>query len=147
MRKPLTFLVLTFACLVSCTSDNDVSEKLWAHQYPQKWSLVEMTGNIPDVPPLTGDDMSWQEYYVFNGDGTFVKSRDQHGVKSEAAGIYDSATYSNQKFLELTFDSGEDLIASCTSQSKETLFLISEAEFISTWAQCDGPGLKYKRLE
>ncbi|MEJ7645971.1 MAG: hypothetical protein WKF87_15355 [Chryseolinea sp.] len=141
----LHFLILSIIGVISCTSDDYVSV---TEATSKKWTLVSMSGSVSGVFPATGDSMSWQEYYVFNGDMTFAKFRDRDGIKSEAAGTYDSTSFSTENFLELTFTSGTQLVGSCTSsQNTETLFFASEMEIRSTWSQCDGPGLVYRRLE
>ncbi len=147
MKKQVLLFAFTLAVLCSCSSDDDPIKKFSPDRYPQKWVLVQMTGSTQD-PPLTGDDMPWQEQYVFNGDKTFVKSRDRDGVQTEVTGSYDSTTFSDTEGLALMFDSDEGLIGSCTSQNlQETLFFSTDGELFNTWNWCDGPGLKYERVE
>lgn len=93
----------------------------------------------------TGKDMSWQEYYVFNADGTFLKSRETNGQTKEGSGTYSYTTSTNEKYISLTYKLGTDLIASCyTAQKQEQLIIVSTNKLVGTWNECDGPGLEYE---
>lgn len=106
-----------------------------------------MSGNIAGIPPATGDNMDWQEYYQLNSDETFLKSRERDGVVSEQRGTYTFITSADGNYLELIYDENNDLIGNCTAEAKEILFLTSENELKATWDTCDGPGLLYERIE
>jgi hypothetical protein len=45
----------------------------------------------------------------------------------------------------LTYSIDSDIIGSCSSELKEELNFQSENVLLSTWQQCDGPGLKYEK--
>jgi arylsulfatase A-like enzyme len=46
--------------------------------YFGKWTLVSMSGSIPNSE-TTGATMEWQEFYLFNTNGTFTKSEKKFG--------------------------------------------------------------------
>jgi hypothetical protein len=139
--KNLIILMLAVG-LGSCSSEPAHPNELGG---PQKWELVKMTGSMINSV-TTGSDMSWQEYYFLNEDGTFFKSREQNGKVQEARGTY-SRTPDEQSVL-LTYQSGLHLRASCLSDpSQEILNIVSSNKLVGTWNICDGPGLEYKLVE
>jgi arylsulfatase A-like enzyme len=48
--------------------------------YFGKWTLVSMSGSIPNSE-TTGAAMEWQEFYLFNTNGTFTKSEKEIRLK------------------------------------------------------------------
>ena len=128
--------------LFSCNKndDNDTENELVGN-----WKLIQMTGSIPNSE-TSGTEMEWQETYVLNANGTFLKSRDRDGITTEVSGTYNFINNSNEPLIELNFDTESDIIGSCTSNMKETMNLQSETIFLSSWEACDGPGLKYEKI-
>jgi len=107
-----------------------------------------MTGNIAALPPTTGSDMAWQEWYLFYSDMTFSKTRERDNTVIEATGTYGLVTLpGGGDFMELTFETGTDLVGNCYADLKELLFIESKDELAGTWSMCDGPGLTYERVE
>lgn len=144
--KTYTVPTLLFvASLFSCSKEN---QKDLTASNQQKWRLVKMTGSMIHSE-TTGKDMSWQEYYLFNSDGTFLKSREQNGQVKEATGIYSyPPNKSGEKSILLTYKSGFELRASCFSDPpQESLDIISSDKLVGTWNICDGPGLEYQLVE
>ncbi|MCX2741668.1 hypothetical protein [Pontibacter anaerobius] len=147
MRNLLLASIL-FCVLTSCSKDTTLDEmqtELAANQYPQKWQLVSMSGNIANVPPQTGDDMAWQEAYMLNSDNTFIKTREQNGTRIEASGTFVIATQPDAKTIIMTYTSPSGIIGACSGDQKEYLGFKDEF-LIGSWQACDGPGLKYKRV-
>jgi len=140
--KNLIFISLLLCAFLSCTKD----EKFDIEQYPQKWQLIKMTGQIPDSE-TTGTDMEWQEFYLLNSNGTFIKSREQNGIFSEESGNFAYEDLSDGTYLLLTYESDNAIIGNCTLDLEEVLKLKSDIRLISTWCACDGPGLEYERIE
>lgn len=142
-------LLMTIGTLFSCskTDDTNKTELFAADLYPQKWVLVEMSGQVPNST-TTGDDMPWQEYYILNADGTFLKHRDYIGSNREGTGTFRFITDENGEFLELNYSEANDIVGSCgSSKQHEELSLKANNTLIGTWWACDGPGLKYERAE
>ena len=133
--------LLSIGLLSSCSKEDQ--EDLTATGQ-QKWKLVKMSTTISETPKeTTGKDMIWQEYFIFNSDNTFVKSREQDGQVKEASGSY---SIIDKKWMKLTYKSGVELKASCFDH--DDLQIISDEKIInSSWGICDGPLLEYKLVK
>lgn len=150
--KNLIFVSVIIGTVISCSFNKEIdpensNKEFNSDQYPQKWQLKEMSGMLANVPPSTGSDMDWQEYYLLYFDNTFIKSRERDNVVTEETGIYDFVILSDENYLELIYESDNFLIGNCTGGVKELLILNSENKLIGTWRACDGPGLVYERVE
>jgi hypothetical protein len=141
MKKQILFLMI-IGILFSC-SKNDINLD---NQIIGNWKLIQMSGNIPNSE-TTGTEMDWQENYLLNTDGTFQKSRNRDGVITEISGTYQLINNSTESLLELNFNSESEIIGSCTSNTKETMNIQSETIFLSYWNACDGPGLRYEKID
>jgi len=147
--KNIFFFAVVLITLFSCSNSDDLEtggiDLLYA---PQKWQLVRMSGSLENSE-TTGENMDWQEYYVFNPEGVFLKKREWQGAVSEATGTFALVEFDNDEadYLELTYTTGEDLIGSCSGDRKEILLFRSTNELSNTWQACDGPGLDYKLVE
>ena len=95
----------------------------------------------------TGSDMGWQETITLNPDGTFVKTRQEENKIQKATGTYEYVTLSDGKYLELNHEVQSDLVASCSSATKELLKVENNDKLVGTWQMCDGPGLVYEPLK
>ena len=152
MKKKSTllwFVLVIFLCL-SCINPQTMKEdskkpETTTPSTVEKWQLIKMSGNMVHSE-RTGVDMAWQEYYLLNPDGTFIKSRDQIGKMSEASGTYRFVTLSKQRYLELNYANSHPLIGNCTGDLKEFLMIKSDNKMIGTWNICDGPGLEYEKV-
>jgi hypothetical protein len=141
MKTLAISLLLFIGCLLSCTKEEVKKEP---NGYPQKWELVKMTGSMINIE-TTGAEMSWQEFYVFHEDGTFIKSREQEGNVLEASGTYSYSNKPDEQFILITYQTGLNLKASCLADpSQERLNIISPEKLVGTWNICDGPILEYK---
>lgn len=139
--KKLNILFVSLIVLFSCSNDDQNSQK----NYQGKWKLTQMSGNLQNSE-TTGSDMEWQEFYILNADGTFKKTRDRNGVIKDVSGTYNLIKSSNEMYLELVFNNESEIIGSCSSNLKEEMLFQSENTFSSTWQNCDGPGLKYEKV-
>ncbi|OIQ30909.1 MAG: hypothetical protein BM564_01470 [Bacteroidetes bacterium MedPE-SWsnd-G2] len=141
MEKKILFLMI-IGVLFSCNKndDNDAENELVGN-----WKLIQMTGSIPNSETY-GTEMEWQETYVLNANRTFLKSRDRDGITTEVSGTYNFINNSNEPIIELNFDTESEIIGSCISNMKEIMNLQSETIFLSSWNACDGPGLKYEKI-
>lgn len=140
--KNLLFISVLIYTLFSCTKDDGFD----IEQYPQKWQLVKMTGQMPNSE-TTGADMEWQEFYLLNSDGSFTKSRERSDLLTEVSGAFTFKDSSEGKFLMLSYESDNTIIGNCSSKPFESLWLKSENKMMGTWLICDGPGLEYKRVK
>jgi hypothetical protein len=137
--KRIFFIYLFIGTLFSCSREFDYD------QFPQKWQLTKMTGQISESG-VSGSDMDWQESYLLNSNGTFIKSRERNGILTEVSGTFTFKDLWDGKYLELNYESGNALIGSCYSEPKELLWVRSESRMDGTWSYCDGPGLEYERV-
>lgn len=139
-------IILKFLLVMNACSDNkteDFPEIFDQKADQQEWKLFKMTGNTPNSE-TTGNDMSWQEVYKINNDGSFVKIRNHNGTITEAKGRYRLVGENEEKALALTFNKASSIIGNCTGDQTEYLYL-NDNILRSTWMACDGPGLYYKR--
>nr|WP_315211813.1 hypothetical protein [uncultured Flavobacterium sp.] len=141
MKKRI-ILVAFLTIFTSCFKDE--AEAIVTPDYYGKWNLVAMTGSLQNSG-TTGAAMAWQEFYLFNTNGTFTKSREENSIKTTLSGTYTTTTQSDGIFFELTYPNDSEIIGSCYGNQKEVLFLNSNNSLSSTWSYCDGPGLKYKK--
>lgn len=140
--KNILFTIFIIISLNSCLNKDDNSTH---NKDSQHWKLIKMTGNMIDSE-TTGVNMSWQESYFFNTDGTFLKSREKFNILFKAKGTYDTLFLPDDTYLELTYNSNNSIIANCTADLKEILIIKSENILSGTWQACDGSGLEYKMI-
>lgn len=140
--KASTLFFCMIILLSACNSNSDNEAEVPLKNGIEKWELVRMTGSFINSETV-GEDMEWQEYYLFNPNGTFFKSRKRDEVITQAMGTYEVLEEGDNKYYELTYETGKSLIASCYGNGKEILFYVRGA-LNGTWNACDGPGLEYK---
>lgn len=140
--KNLVILVAFLSVFSSCSKDDAVT--MDSTGYYGKWTLVAMSGSIPNSE-TTGAAMEWQEFYIFNTNGTFTKSRERNSVKTSISGTYTTTNQSDGIYFELTYPNDSELIGNCYGNLKEVLYLTANNSLSSTWKNCDGPGLEYKK--
>ena len=146
--KNLIIIALFICTLFSCTKDytKDYVEEIEfdIDQFPQKWELIEMSGNIQNSVTI-GANMAWQEYYLLDANGTFIKHREQDGLVMEASGSFSFGENSYGKYLRLNYITDNKIIGSCRSQEESLGF--DSNRLRSSWWACCGPGLLYKKTE
>ena len=143
MKKQLLLFALLAGLLGGCSDEVEAIETLSEEIQCTKWKLIMMTGQLA-LPPETGNDMEWQETYIFLNNDAFIKTRLRNGVTTEASGTYQIVNDDGEENLQLTFND-DKLVGNCDSTPVETLHLVS-GKLVSTWQQCDGPGLTYKMV-
>jgi len=136
--RNLILIALLICTFYSCKKDDE--------KYPQKWQLTTMSGQLANVF-VKGTALPWQEYYLLNADGTFIKSREQNGVLTEVSGKYSFEVLSNDKYLMLTYETTNSIIGNGTSDLKEVLVVQADNTLFSSTAACDGPSLTYEKVE
>ena len=103
--KNLIFISLLICTLFSCTKTDEFN----IEQYPQKWQLIKMTGQIPNSE-TTGTNMEWQEFYLLTSNATFIKSRERDGILTEESGNFSFEDLSDGKYLVLTYETDNTII-------------------------------------
>lgn len=147
MKSQLLFL-LSILFLSSCSNNSEQLETqdLSIEKYPQKWSLYKSTGSIPGSE-TTGNDMEYQEFYIFKADNTFLKTRSADDDQITAEGSYVIQVNDNEVAFLLEFSEESILIGNCSGNKEEYLYLDSaKTTLLSSWWSCDGPGLFYKQV-
>jgi hypothetical protein len=139
--KYLTILVAFFSIFNSCSKDTVATHNT---DYQGKWTLIKMSGSMVDSG-TTGSAMEWQEFYLFNSNGTFTKSRERNGIKTTISGTYTTTNHIEGFYFELTYPNDSEIIGSCYGNQKEELYITENNTLSSTWKNCDGPGLEYKK--
>lgn len=152
--KNIVLLLICLATSYSCTKEtNDMTStpNITASMgYTGTWELVKMTGSLVGQES-TGNDMQWQETYIFNKDKTFVKTRVHGDSTTLASGTYQLKAIeevgdreTRLMNIELFHNIENTIIGDCSSnKTKESLFFSTDHKLKNTWNQCDGPGLEY----
>jgi hypothetical protein len=139
-----TFLIfIAFALLISCSGTDVIVTQAGCQG---KWELVKMSGRTLNSETL-GTEMEWQEFYLLNDNGTFSKSRTIASNTSQSTGTYNTNTNGTESYIELTYSTQSDIIGSCYGNLKEELYFNTSAILISTWQNCDGPRLEYRKIK
>lgn len=141
MKRSIIFYALLMV-FHSCSND---SSKAITTDFQGKWDLYQMSGRLANSE-TTGAAMEWQEFYSFNTDGSFTKSRTSNGTRKEVSGSYIITKIQEESFLELTYKVDSEIIGSCYGNNKEELYILPTSILSSTWKNCDGPGLEYKQM-
>ena len=144
----IKFLFLLSFIILSCSKNSDEidTNDLSADSFPQKWSLYKMTGSI-QYSERTGDDMPYQEYYIFNSDNTFSKTRISDENEVSISGLYEIKMNNDGVAYLLNYPEESDLVGNCSSKKKEYLYFDDQGTtLLSSWWACDGPGLFYKQV-
>ncbi len=147
MKTLFSFLLTSIILMASCSKSNDVlkSEDLSINLFPQTWKLIKMSGSLEGFESV-GDEMAWQENYVFMSDGSFLKTRITDGEIESASGTY-SFDENIQNFF-LNYEQTSPIIGNCGSNIQESLYFNEESKILqSNWWTCDGPGLFYERAK
>ena len=141
--KKIYFIIIIMGVLTSCSDKNEIDDV----NYSEIWQLSKMIVSSVDGETTIGGDMEWQESYILNIDGTFIKSRWLDEEIIQANGIFKYKNVEGENYIEFIYDVDNELIGNCTPELKETL-IFNEKEYMlkSTWQNCDGPELEYHRL-
>ena len=134
-------LFITFLSFFNSCSKDAVAENTG---YYGKWTLVKMSGTLSNSE-TTGMAMEWQESYLLNANGTFAKSRERNAIKTTISGTYVATNRPDGIYLELTYPNDSEIIGSCYGNLKEELYIAESNTLSSTWKNCDGPALEYKK--
>lgn len=135
----------------SCSKSNDEPKveplDLSVMEFPQRWELFQMSSGMVPNSEITGDEMEYQEYYIFNDDTTFSKTRIQDQEEITEKGSYSIVEMDNRQTFRIRFNQDNDLIGNCSMEPVEFLYLDDDNKtLLSNWWACDGPGLSYKQI-
>ncbi|SDR99586.1 hypothetical protein SAMN04488553_1219 [Gramella sp. MAR_2010_147] len=124
-----------------------IQQDLSIKEFPQKWELFKMSIGMQADSELTGEDMRYQENYIFESDSTFSKTRIQDSTETIVRGTYSIKNQNDEQLILLTFYEENSLIGNCSTEPVEYLNLHLDTQTLfSNWWACDGPGLYYKQV-
>lgn len=106
MKKFTLILIFVFSLgsLFSCSNDeSDSQAKSTILDYYGKWTS---TDQITDV----NSPYLWTEYYVFNADHTFIKSRTTKEGTTTSRGIFEIFISENRPHFKLTYSSPSTIV-------------------------------------
>lgn len=106
MKKFTLILIFVFSLvgLVSCSNDeSDSQAKSTIVDYYGKWTS---TDQITDV----NSPYLWTEYYVFNADHTFTKSRTTKEGTTTSTGTFEIFIAQNRPNFKLTYSSASTIV-------------------------------------
>ena len=137
MRHIIVILIIFMASCSNGSNENNLKNG------NQSWKLVKMTGSFMNSE-TTGSDMPWQETISLKGNNLFEKTRVRNSETITVNGSYSYSELEDGTYLILDYGKENELIGNCTSDFKETYWIISENKLQGTWLACDGPGLEYQ---
>ncbi len=141
MKKIIALVFLSISFL-SCMKEQGVDGS--KDGFIGKWNLFSMSSSRPNSV-TTGKEMFWQESYTFDKDSTFVKTRVANAKTTTVSGTFSLKKETDGEYLILTYIKKSELIGSCMGNLQETLYFSDKNILSSTWKNCDGPGLEYKK--
>nr|WP_294924565.1 hypothetical protein [uncultured Flavobacterium sp.] len=146
MKKTVIVFILMLS-LISCSNDSDDSKSKVAIDYYGKWTLVKMSGSIPNSE-TTGSKMDWQESYVFNTDGTFTKIRLRDNITTKSSGTFVIQKEDDYISFSLKHSKNNEIIGNCSGGDLSEFLSINKENLLqSSWSACDGPGLFYDKMK
>lgn len=121
------------------------------------WNLVEITPDLA-LTDFLMEDPGFQEKYIFNHDGTFIKFStkikgvgDAPDMPSQALGQFQISPASgfdeNILFdIVLIFETNKKMAANCDDVAIEHLFITKDYKLINDYrSSCDGQGFVYSK--
>ncbi|HEX8549801.1 MAG TPA: hypothetical protein VF691_22765 [Cytophagaceae bacterium] len=114
--------------------------------FPQKWKLVETYGGmIAGRQSTKGDSMHVQEYYLFNTDSTFFRSRTELGGNVvEMRGTFKV----DRGYFNLIYSEPLGFFQCSQDSLNEMLEIVSSAELRNSGCvPLDGLGFIYRRIQ
>ncbi len=120
---------------------------------PQTWKLFKMTCHTSETCETTGEDMFYQDTYIFSEDMTVLKVRIKDNDTLKIEGVFNVTGTEFETYAFNIDYEGEatpediDIISGCYSR-KEYLFITEQDEEVlkNDWDACDGPGLFYTQV-
>lgn len=139
--KKIGIAFVLMLLFISCSNEKAKSPE--PSDYHGKWTLIEVTGFKP--ANIIFDKLGWQEFYTFNTDKTFVKTRIKDNKTTTVIGKFVMTKIENEMNFELTYNENNDIIGTCSGNLTENLSINKEGLLVNSWQMCDGPGLIYKK--
>ncbi|QCK16830.1 lipocalin family protein [Mangrovivirga cuniculi] len=142
MKILINLLLITIMIIACSSNDNTIQSK---DPIVGKWELVKI--QAPRIRnEITNEDIPYKEFYLFNSDGTFTKTRIEDGKTQSITGTYTKENTNDWEHLKLVYAEDSQLIDNCTGKPEEHL-AISPGELKGGSAPCDGPALFYAPVQ
>jgi len=132
--KKIGLLIVLLISLISCSNDDskDVEAKITINDYYGKWTTFDEATfkNNPNI---------WYEYYIFNTDQTFTRSRVDKGVTTTLTGTFEFSTRDNRSDIILTYSAYTNMIYNCSTGFGGTseLLYIHNGKLNNSASMCD----------
>ena len=144
---PVLFLMLLFSC-----SQVDKNPEFNILGY---WNLAELTNSWTNETVI-GEELDFSERYIFNGDGTFIKTsikiKGQGGepvIPEQALGLFELIPSDDSGYIFkviLTYETNLQMAANCSEGNMEFMFITGDKKLTNmTSATCDGPVFVYTK--
>ena len=136
-----SIVVIFFGCDKDESPDNLIEGE---------WVLMEV-GSTWTQDVIKAEEIDYEEKYILLPNGTFVKTRTGSDSDGQATGTFTfTAAEPNhqdvQYYLSLTFETGTDMIISCTkSLGIEEFALLDNGRLLNAAGACDWPVLTYRK--
>jgi hypothetical protein len=150
MKKLLVhvlFLWLTFSC-----NQVDKNPEFNILGY---WNLSELTNSWTNETVIR-EELDFSERYIFNGDGTFIKTStiakgqgEKAAIPEQALGLFELIPSDDSGYIFkviLTYDTNLHMAANCSEGNQEFLFITGDKKLTNmASAACDGPVFVYTK--
>lgn len=144
---PVLFLLLTVSC-----NQVDKNPEFNILGY---WNLAEMTNSWTNET-VNGEELDFSERYIFNGDGTFIKTYsitkgqgENAAIPEQALGLFELIPSDELGYIfkvVLTYDTNLHMAANCNEGNQEFLFITGDKKLTNIAnAACDGPVFVYSK--
>jgi hypothetical protein len=144
---PVLFLLLNFSC-----NQVDKNPEFNILGY---WNLSEVTNSWTNET-IIGEELDFSERYIFNGDGTFIKTSiitkgqgETSAIPEQALGLFELIPSEESGYIFkviLTYDTNQYMAANCSEGNHEFLFVTGDIKLTNmTSAACDGPVFVYTK--
>jgi hypothetical protein len=138
-----------FLVIGSCSDDDMVkSQEFSTSDLPQTWELYFLTTGLSGES-LEGDEISFEETYVFRQDGTFSKSYKSDSFQGAGKGTFIVEETGDGELIRLSYDSEIGELSQCSRENLETINISEDSTTLRNVAciAFDGPGLYYQRID
>ncbi|HET7360353.1 MAG TPA: hypothetical protein VFI78_00300 [Salinimicrobium sp.] len=148
-----TIIFVLIALIYSCTTDpiESTEKDLTGISVTGKWKVIKATHSMScEEKPDT--ILPFQESYLLNGDGTFVKTRIENEDTLTVSGTYafvegTQAYKSADYYIKLKHPSESTIIVNCENSLNEYLFFTEDQNLKNNANACDRMYLEYQKAD
>jgi hypothetical protein len=144
---PVLFLLFAFSC-----TQVDKNPEFNILGY---WNLAEINNSWTNETVID-EELAFSERYIFNGDGTFIKTStiakgqgETAAIPDQALGLFELIPSDDSGYIFkviLTYDTNVHMAANCSEGNQEFLFITGDKKLTNmTSAACDSPVFVYTK--